>query len=135
MSTTYNAAAIVGCKIDKSKVFFIEQVRSCKHPISIENAKFCPECGEEVFVEQDGAIPQYDQDEKTICGFRAFYNEYNDFIIVASEFAEIDFYSEEPKMIDVDTVNGAQLRLKLALEPYNLWDKKQFGIHVFQWCS
>lgn len=141
MSTEYNAAAIVGCKIDKSKVFFTEEVRSCKHPIPMENAKFCPECGKNVFLKHNRAIPQYDWDEEstsgfsTICGFTVFNYECNDFLIVAGKFTKTDFYSEEPEMLDISTINDVLLKLKLALEPCGLWDEKQFGIHVFQWCS
>lgn len=133
MSTVYHSAVVIGCKISKSKVFFVEQIRSCDHSID-ESAKFCPECGKKVLKEKKGSIEQYDPWSKTVCGLSTFFDERDDFIIIAGEFAETDYYSE-PEMLSVGAVQKASRILRRLLGPCNLWDKKEFGIYVIQWCS
>ena len=142
MSTTHHAAAIVGCKIDKSEIFLKEKVRSCEHPlpegVRFRNyAKFCPDCGKKLWREEQKTIPQYDCYEETLCGFRVFYNEYDDFVIVASEFTETDNHSLIPlNMINISATNIIMQRgLKNALKPHGLWNAETFGIWVVLWYS
>jgi DNA-directed RNA polymerase subunit RPC12/RpoP len=144
MSTTYHAAAIVGCKIDGSKIFFNKEVRACKHLIPSqtpglppENAKFCSECGKKVWSKVSTSIPQYDEEEETLCGFRVFYDENDDCVFVAGEYTEIPNELEAlPEMLDAGAAGDTVRRnLKATLKPLGLWDEKQFGIWLVTWYS
>lgn len=136
MRVTHHAAVIVGCRVDKSEIFFEEEVRSCEHRILEGNAKFCPYCGKELWIQIDKSIPQYNENEKTLCGFRVFHNKYDDFVFVAGEFTEIDNYSDTPlEMLDAAACVVVQRKLKFALRPLHLWNEKQFGIWVVMWRS
>lgn len=143
MSTTHYAAAVVGCRIDKSEIFFKEEVRSCKcqtqeGPWSDAGGRklYCPYCGKKMWQEVDKSIPQYVQDEKTLCGFTMFHNECDDFVVVAIEFTETNNYSNDsPEMLSASAANDIMRRkLKSVLGKWGLWDEKQFGIHVVMWC-
>lgn len=141
MSVTYHAAAIVGCKIDKSEIFFLRKVRLCEHPLPDENlqllypkesTKFCQDCGKKLWKKEEKPIPQYDPDEEILCGLRVFSNKYDDFVIVAIRFVTTD--DNYPKMLASRAVDDTmRSSLKIALQPHRLWDDRAFGIWVIMW--
>jgi hypothetical protein len=144
MSTTYYAVAIVGCKVEKSRVQLEKRSRNyCEHnPSNDECLEYCPRCGKHLWHIKKVWIPQFDEDEETICGFRVFYNEYEDYVIIAGDFVatDCDGYAMNGSMLTVDTnVTGiiapfaeSRQKLRAAIEPIGLWDDgKQFGIWPF----
>ncbi len=144
MRTTYHAAAVVGCRVDRSKVFILEDVRLCSHPLpSMETQRlrmdvnFCPICGKKLWSKEYKSIPQYDFVDETICGLRVVSNEYNDEVYIAAEVAEIDTHLDyDGKSISphgIDTT--VRERIKAILEPIGLWNEEEFGIWVVMWCS
>lgn len=137
MSTTYHAAAVVGCKINKSKIFFTEKVRGCGHYSALAEDKFCPHCGQKAWREERRSILEYDKDEGTICGFRVFNNEHENYVFVAGRCTETDQFAYQPaKMLGTSTIHTeVQMKLKSALAPLGLWDYEQFGIWVIVWTS
>lgn len=137
MSTTYHAATIVGCKIDRSKIFFNQKVRQCEHlvPEIIRDIKFCPKCGKEMWIKKEVSIPEYDEDKEALCGFRTFFSDEDDCVFVAGEYIETDNNIYTPiEMLSTDTYE-IRKRLKTALEPFDLWDERQFGIWLVTWYS
>lgn len=44
MGVTYNAAAVIGCKVPKSKIWVNKKTRSYQHVIH-GHVNFCSECG------------------------------------------------------------------------------------------
>ena len=120
--------------LNKSDIFLIGEMRLCNHPISDGNAKFCPACGKEMWAKSAVPIPQYDDERDTLCGFRVFKNGYEDSVIVASEFTEVDNYSDIPsEKIDIKTIEKTKQKLKTALVSCGLWNENRFGIWPVFW--
>ncbi len=151
MSTTYHAAAIIGCRIDRSRIFLPERVKRCEHP-SDGNAKFCSRCGQKMWKSVNKPIPQYDINDNTIGGLKVFGDDYDDHVFVAGSFVSVDQYggSHHPYAIidapvEMLTVGSAaacgesglaHTRLRKVLIPLGLWDDgEQFGIWVVMWCT
>ena len=138
MSTTHHAAAIIGCKIDKSKVMFEKSVRSCEHTALTHPAKFCPECGKKLWGVDTTSIIEYNRSDNELCGFRVFDNEYDDYILVVGRSVEIDTdcYNTSAKLDIVnDDISFDRKVLESSLKPVGLWDEKEFGIWVCMWIS
>jgi len=135
MSMTHHAAAIVGCKVDETKIFFKDSVRSCEHQLPLDhNAIFCPACGRKLWKQKDVTIPQYDYHDGSISGFRVIRDYYEDVAYIAGELTEIDNCERIPQLgINTDDCNAIRSRLKLTLEPLGLWNEKEFGIWVAAW--
>lgn len=135
MSTTYHAAAILGCRIDESKIFFKKEIRTCDHPLSDNNPKFCSECGKSVFLMVDTAIDEYDYSDQTLSGLRVFGNYVSDQVIIAVDSSIVDSEEWISTRIDPDHTIGSHSYLKEVLEPLGLWDEKQFGIWCMMWAN
>lgn len=138
MSTTYRATAIVGCRVDKSKVFLKKKVRGCKHETPFgENAQFCPECGVKLWTTL--VIPRdiYDISAETILGFHVFFDENEDHLFIAADFTEDDYYNDsEPKRISLQDASDSieMSHFKSQMQRHGLWDENEVGIWVFLSC-
>jgi len=139
MSTTYHAIAIVGCKVDKSKLFTTDLVRSCEHPIPVGGVKFCPECGKRTYKKTKKPIQDYDTDKETVCGKRVFGHYYDtNFVIIAEQCVAVDNYDGPlAKMLPITVTDTTtwENKLRAVLEPLGLWDDEQFGIWTMLYCS
>lgn len=144
MSDTYNAAAIIGCRIPKSKVFVGKPVRGCDHdlpqPYAISEEKFCNKCGKPLWVTLHEAIPEYDYDQETLCGLRVFgyEDDYDDFIYVSGPGAVSEYNSSYPEPIEKiskGSIEPAAEEIESVLFQHGLWDETQFGIWLIVWCS
>lgn len=133
MSTNYHAATIVGCRIEREKLFFTKKVRSCN--CATEETKYCQECGAKWLTRVDTAHPQYDHGKGELCGLRVFDNDYSDHVFIAAAFACVDDETFAPEGICVDGILSGDFATKLIniLEPLGMW--KNFGIWTIMWCS
>lgn len=141
MSPTYHAAAVVGCRIPKSKIFLKERFRGCEHglpqPCDSGKEEFCAQCGKLLWVTLHKAIPEYNTDMGTLCTFRVFDIEWEDFITVAApgEVSETDFDSYTlANRLDIPTSSVAK-RMERSLGQFGLWDETTFGIWAVLWVS
>jgi hypothetical protein len=138
MSTTYHAAAVVGCLVPRSKIFLKKEMRTCDHPIPEGNPKFCSECGKRVYLMVNTTIEEYDRDSRTLNGLCVFDNDYSDQILVAAEHAVVDTEEQISSMINIYSSKDMQLLkrgVRLVLKPLGLWDEKQFGVFCIVWTS
>ncbi|KKN99069.1 hypothetical protein LCGC14_0143160 [marine sediment metagenome] len=140
MSTTYHAAAVVGCRIPKSKIFLTEKVRECEHNIPesrIKDDEFCAKCGKPLWVTLHKTIPEYNRDMNTLCTFRVFDIEWEDFITVAGPGAvsEVANDCEKPSQLIHLPASDVRKRMERGLEKIGLWDDNEFGIWAILWGS
>lgn len=136
MNMTYKAVTIIGCRIDRSRIFIEEKHRCCDHEIeTIEYKKlrYCPECGKKWTKIVEEPIPQYDMCANTIDGFEVFCNNTDDHIFVAGGFVSVNQYRDmSGEMLTSRSIDVAFKNLRNALKPLKLWDNgAQFGIWPF----
>ncbi len=143
MSTTYNTAAVIGCKVPRTKIWIRKETRSCRHVVVDDNANFCPECGKKLWKTTDHCISQYDDYEghfcyyRTIDGYRVFGTKEDDFVIIAAQFIKTDLYSG-PQVMQIacpQDIPFIQKSFKKRLQQLDLWDENEFGIWVVMWCT
>lgn len=135
MSTTDYAASIIGCRVDRSKIFFKQKTRICDHSLPENYPNFCPECGKRTYLMMEVTIDEYDQDHKTLNGLRVFENEYSDQIIIAACSVVLDCDEWISCKLDPAHVSGSRTQLKKILKPLDLWDEEQFGIWCMMWAN
>lgn len=141
MSTTYHAAAVIGCRIPKSKLFLEEEIRGCEHELpkkyDSDETQFCAQCGKLLWVTLHKTIPEYNPGMKTLCTFRVFDIEWEDFITVAApgEVSETDFNSYSlANRLGIPAPSVAE-RMERSLGELGLWDETTFGIWAVLWTS
>ncbi len=137
MSTTYHAAAIIGCRIPRSKIFLKKKIRTCEHTLSEGNPKFCQECGKRIHLTIDSAIDEYNSDNNTIGGLGVFGNNFSDQVLLAADAAVVDCEEWISDMISINpsSHNRLKQKIKSILEPLDLWDEEQFGVWGMIWTS
>jgi hypothetical protein len=137
MDTNYYAATIVGCRIDRGKLFFTKNVRSCG--CAAQEAKYCQECGQKWWCKVDVAHPQYNYGTGRLCDLEVFDSNFSDHVFIAATSSHVDketYVSEEK--IDAHLIISGQLRgaIKKVLEPLDMWEKgNNFGIWTIMWCD
>lgn len=141
MPPVYKAAAVVGCKIDRSKLFLTEDVRGCEHdlpqPWATSEAKFYGQCAKPLWVTIHKPILKYNPNKETLCGLRVFENNFGDDVVVGDIYVEDSSdLMLQPEMIAVHLVNDVvRNKIKGKLEPLNLWDEEQLGIWLITWAE
>ena len=138
MSTTYHAAAVIGCRIERSQLFCTEQKRGCGHdlpqPWATSEAKFCDQCGNQLWIGLQTAIPEYDQGKGTVCGFRLIDNHWDDYVYVVGEISTTNTDGALTTKLTPDLIH-IQDCFELELSGTDLWDEDEFGIWPFLWYS
>lgn len=151
MGVTWRAYAVIGSKIDKSKVFHEDDVRCCEHALPDKNTKFCPECGAKAWERDWVSLPEFD-DGEFLCGDHYCQAQLAGLpvvypgpacslpdgtpisILVAVAFAQVDEEGEMSQIKGTD-LRAAKEKVKAALEPIGLWDEEAFGVWVMLSCS
>lgn len=136
MSTTFHAAAVIGCKVAREKIFPKEDIRRCKHVVN-ETTKHCPECGLKMWKTVEVPIPEYDSCTNTVRGMKLFDNYYDDDIIVAYHYSKVSQDGNfETEMIPTNMFDDlTEIRAKETFEALGLWDFHRFGIWPVLYCS
>lgn len=137
MGADYYSYLIVGCSVDEDKFKIPTKVRACKCDVDkIEDMKFCPKCGEEVWTEDYDLIEGYEEDESFL-GLDLVYNTDNENCWIAIRKKEIGGYHKDDcdKLDRNDDIEQLKEELKAKLEPHGLWDEESFGIWIIQYCS
>lgn len=133
-STNYHAASIIGCRINRDKLFFDKKVRSCD--CAVPETKYCQQCGSKWWCTVAKAHPQYNYDTRKFCDLEVFDNYYSEyvFIAVASNCVDEETYVSD---INMDTrpalFDALREEIKGILEPLGMWEN--FGIWTVMWCS
>lgn len=81
MGADYYANAIVGYKVGESALYQEHKHRGCEHPEPDENANYCPQCGNPVWVNERQARDEFDEAGMTFGDFK---------IIVPGILSEVD---------------------------------------------
>lgn len=155
MSIAYSSYALIGVKIDASKLRTTKRIRGCKHKIKdIEKKKFCDECGAKTFKEKDTLIPQFNDGEEddldcdkfpcnqSLCGYPIIhlgsdYGEMGGDAYVAALWICDDDYNDPNKNLMKIPKNIDEIRTKMrdTLGPIGFWDEKKFGLWAVQTVS
>lgn len=137
MGVDYTVCTVVGIEIDKSSFFTTGQTRErgCEHPL-LDEAKFCPDCGKQAWVEKSTKepLPLYDEDDETFAGLDVVYDQrYEEdntrFFVGVS--TQMDMQCGIPKMMAPSVVEETKQKIQAALKPLGLWDESKFGIWTF----
>lgn len=137
MNIKHHAAAIIGCRMEKTCLKVEDNRRGCDHPIRQEQDIFCPQCGKQTWINLQVSIPEYDEVKGTLCGFVVFQSSIDNTIVVANSFVMTGSdNSYQCDMLDISNIQDIDWHeLKSALKQCKLWRKEQFGIHVVLWYS
>ena len=156
MSYTFGAYAMIGLKIEKSKLTSINLVRDCDCivPISVlenSNLAYCPVCGKDLWRNEEklsdlikdekGEPTDYiDCETNTILGYPILidnsYNyedmESNFFVpIMSVEISGFESGGSEGKTIDLTfSLQTKRLEMREKFKEHNLWKDENFGLFV-----
>jgi len=133
--------AVVGCKLDSSKLFIKKKVRTCDHDFP-EDVSRHPETGMKLWTEIEAPISQYRAD-----AWPRELREGEDNILCRMVEAEDGtLIAMTPDEIHVQVVLSSLFKAKMAafpkdfdlksakrslqeiLEPFGLWDESKFGV-------
>jgi len=138
MGVDYYANSIIGVRIPNTRVK--TKVRGCNHPES--NAKFCPECGKPMHVEDDALHPiiekldDYHSKEKIRLVWSTDHDEaYVGFFKGGSESSRSGGARDAAKVELPDNINIQELKNALKEELKELYNEKNFGLWTILYCS
>ena len=136
MGVDYYAYAFIGQKINKQKMNKDVLTAGCNHQ-NPGTANFCSVCGKRAFtVTQQPVI-----DFESLKGISAIESTDNEEIFLALNHHQVKSGTSRGgenlafRILDSKAVEEAKTVLKELLEPYGLWDEKQFGLWTVLYCS
>lgn len=138
MVADYSSHVVIGCEIDKSKLYTSTKVRACYCIVDgIEDANFCLNCGKPVWKDGLAVVEGYDESQGTLFGFDIVYGTDHERCWIAIRKAEAEDDHDAVKLEDVEQISLSELKemLKAAIGPAGFWDEKKFGIWVINYCS
>ena len=145
MSTDYYAYAVIGLKIDPTKLYKEIKIRNCDCTLPEDNKfTFCPHCGQKVYQIENHPIDEVDDSNSkdTLCGYPIIYGTDRETAYVAIYHSAIStyagtllcdknsYFSQFPYNIE-DKKN----EMKNKLGPLGFWDEKMFGLWAVLFCS
>jgi len=133
MGYNVSSIAMIGCRIDKHKLYNKVETPPCEHTIP-DNANFCPECGVLNSPKEDYiAVADFDEDYN-VDGFHFIRpNYYEEFFIVGrivcttGRDGNLAFLSSQ--FLNLPSVKE---ELKTFLEKFDLWDELAFGLYAIK---
>lgn len=142
MSCSFYAVAGLGVMIPHDRLCRKAQMRDCPHDAPL-TAKFCPECGERAWREEEvpieGYLPEGNSDngyEPTLCGLAVYVHggretgsDHRALVTPSLVRARGESSKDAVQMANPD-VESARTRLRDVLEPLGLWDGSAFGLWV-----
>lgn len=144
MGVSARAYAVIGVRLDiDSSSFGESREPSCGHVTSypIDNAKFCPQCGKEVKVVKnryhqfDSIYEITDALEKDL---KTQFSNHNWVVAYSYDYEDVcvgigtaaSEYNTMHAMIKTPPNDEIKQMLKTVLEPFELYDEDEFGLHV-----
>lgn len=139
MGASWSSYTFVGVRLDVSKLYVEveKEVPGCEHA-NPETAKFCSTCGKPARVKK--VVESADLER--LPGVEVVYGTYDErgrqhrqvFVARKKDLTcadDRDYF----KRLDVTDGVEAKAFLQQLLEPYGLWDEKEFGIWNVLYCS
>ena len=129
MGVDYYSYAFIGQKLNKNKLYQETIVAGCNHQ-NPDTANFCSVCGKRAVI-----------DFESLKGISAIESTDNTEIFLALNHHQVKSGSSRGgenlafRTLDSKAVEEAKTVLKELLEPYGLWDEKQFGLWTVLYCS
>ena len=138
MGVDYYATALVGCKIDKSKLYLLcteTVVPACNHPSATLHT-FCPECGKPTTRKVRKPIPQFNEDSDLLCDLKVVWSTDNAeaFVCRVPASTQSSRSNSGPVMVQAPTYSDYE-SIKNVLEPLGLWQPALFGLWVVPYVS
>ncbi len=136
MSASLYAYGVLGCRIDKSKLYKHERRRQCKHPLPDPGSdQYCPTCGKRAYDNEQVPIDGYDPEHETLLGLHVTTGTDGVPIVAGGHHVKADGYRNASGMLDATDVPAAWSHIRAVLEPAGLWDADEFGFWVILYCS
>lgn len=136
MGVDYSTYVVIGCEIDKEKLYISEKVRSCDCDVDgIENMSFCSKCGKTVWKEIEDTVEGYDESKDTLFGYDLRYGTDHERCWVIIRGARADDKNSAIKLEVIDNISELREELKAAIGPAGFWEEKKFGIWAIHYCS
>ncbi len=138
MGVDIYSRAIIGQKLNHTKLNRNTLVNDCGHNPP-KTSKFCPECGQPAWVQRNQPVVDLNEISPDI---ELVYTTDENEVLVALK----DHYvstgtsrgggDDSGRMpLSNDAVEKSRKKLREILEPYDLWDEKEFGLWAVQSCS
>jgi hypothetical protein len=132
MSVCAFASAIIGVKIDESKLYKKVTKKAFPHNYD-ESFQFDPKSGKPLWKTEKTPIKEFDEEEETLSGLKVVFST-DHFHCFVSAFGTGTSYDENGySKIELENSDGfidkLKKELKKALEPLGLWDEKSFGLY------
>lgn len=124
------AYAIVGLRLRSQQLTTQQRVRGCAHKLANEKVKFCPECGDPVWVTKRTPIAGYDDGEPTLASYRVVDSGPNsEYVYVAGVLLEGASGQDGGSVGFISEINFEEVKAKMkaVIEPLGLWDEESFG--------
>jgi len=134
MSTSISSEVIIGVQINNNCLWRNEKRAGCSHASKYSNAKFCPECGKESWVQAKYPIDAFNEDDRLgIYTVLNAYPESNEATFVGVFVHKISAWSDPKihKRIDISVVDKIFAELKEYLTSISLWTdevEQSFGV-------
>jgi len=136
MGADYYSYVVIGCEIDKSKLYTSTKARACYCIVDgIEDTSFCSNCGKPVWKDELDVAEGFDESKETLCGYNLIYGTDHERCWVAISDAEADDRNDAVKLEAPDDLAKLRKELKTAIGPVGFRDEKKFGIWVINYCS
>lgn len=140
MGVSFYAAAGLGVMVPADRLYVRGRVRGCSHPeppSSVPPARYCPQCGRPVWVEERvplaGYVPEGSSEsdwEPTLCGLRVYRAAERDEVLVCRSLAVARGCGQGDRwrtMLEPEDEAEAREHLERVLAPLGLWDESRFG--------
>lgn len=137
--TAWTAAAAIGCKIERSKLFKVERARVCQHGLVDATSKFCDICGK----------PAWKMDEQPIDGMvydemKGEWNLHRMAVLCSTDDRQMVVCSVmtpradgqyQVQFLPPTKYDITKDDMRKILEPHGLWNEAAFGMYVVMHCS
>jgi hypothetical protein len=125
-------------KFDPSLLYEEEVVKAFDHQIEDQEVKFCATSGRPLWKTVEEPVEGFDPDEETIAGYRIIYST-DRYHAVACIICADDTYSNGGNEVDFvqlpKNLAIEKKKMKVALEPFGVWDEEKFGLWAVLYCS
>lgn len=144
MGADYTAGALIGIRVDPTKLYREKQEKAFKHSYPLD-WKVCPKTGRELWrtVREpiDGAVSRYEgEDASKIGPYDVTYGTDHEtaFICIVSTNDTYSNAGNDCAMVSIPVgfnIVEEKEKLRETLEPLGLWDEKLFGLWTVLYCS